>query len=287
MSKTRKVVQFDAAQHVGQIELVPLVKMAISGRVQRKLRPPRVAELIADMDLDKIGTPVLNLREGLYYIIDGQHRIEAVKGWLGKGWDTQKLECKVYRGLTEQQEADMFDKLNNVLPVSAFDKFKTRVTAGRESEVAVDRIVRAESLCISREKIPGSITCVSALTKVYERAGEETLRKTLSIIRESFGDPGFQSVVIDGLAHLCQRYGEQVQFDRAVQVLSEMHGGVNGLLGKAAVLQKQTGSPKAHCVAAAVVEAINSRMPRAKNKMATWWKFGEGDGGQQQALSAH
>lgn len=280
----RKVVQFDAAQHVGKIEKVPLAKMAISGRVQRKLNKARVDELVGDMDLDKIGTPVLNLRENYYFIIDGQHRIEAVKAWLGKGWETQVLECKVYTGLSEAQEADMFDKLNNVLTVSAFDKFKTRVTAGREVESAVDRIVRAESLCISRESVPGAISCVGTLTKVYSRAGEETLRKTLGIIRDSFGDAGFGSMVIDGLAHLCQRYGDQLEYDRAVQTLSEMHGGVNGLLGKAVVLQKQTGSPKAHCVAAAVVEAINSRRS-GKRRMPTWWKLGEEEDGARTSVA--
>src|SRR5262249_61491582 len=53
-------------------------------------------------------------------------------------------------GLTEAQEAEVFLKLNDTLPVRAFAKFKVSVQAGRDAEADVDRIVRALGLRIAR-----------------------------------------------------------------------------------------------------------------------------------------
>ena len=56
----------------------------------------------------------------------------------------------------------------------------------------------------------------------------------------------------------------------AVTKLSGAHGGPTGLLGKAEVMRRQTGQPKAHCVAAAAVEFINSG--KGGKKLPSWWK---------------
>ncbi len=107
-----------------RVQEVPLGKMTTSRRVQRELKLHRVNELIANFDLDVFGHPAVSWRDGVYYIIDGQHRIAALKEWLGKGWEIQKIECRVYQGMSEAEEADMFDRLNDTLIVSSFDKFK-------------------------------------------------------------------------------------------------------------------------------------------------------------------
>jgi hypothetical protein len=153
-----------------RIQEVPIGKMTTSRRVQRDLKQHRVDYLLANFDLDDFGQPVVSWRDGHYYIIDGQHRVEALKQWLGKGWDIQKIECRVYQGLTEAEEADMFDRLNDVLIVSSYDKFKIRVTAGREAESYIDKIVREEKLVISRDKLPGAVRAVGTLVRVLRRS---------------------------------------------------------------------------------------------------------------------
>jgi hypothetical protein len=251
---------------------VPVGKMITSRRVQRDLKLHRVDYLVANFDLDDFGQPVVSWRDGHYYIIDGQHRIEALKLWLGKGWEIQKIECRVYQGLTEAEEADMFDRLNDVLIVSSFDKFKVRVTAGREAESIIDKVVRSENLVISRDEIPGGVSCVGTLVRVFTRSDSNVLARSLRIIRDAFGDPGFKSQVIDGIGHLCQRYNGALDEKVAIEKLAETRGGVNGLLGKATVLHKQTGNSRAQCVAAAAVEIINAHRVTGTKRLPSWWK---------------
>lgn len=253
-----------------RLRWVKLGKMRVSPVAQRQMNQARVDHLIAQFDLEQFGNPTVSERDGWFYIIDGQHRIEALKGWLGDDCDNQEIQCWAYAGLTEQEEADKFDRLNDVLSVHAFDKFRVRVAAEREVETDIDRVVRAQGLVVSRDSLPGAISAVGTLRRVYTRSDAPTLGRTLRIIRDSYGDPGLEAPVIDGIGLLCQRYNGELPEQTAIDKLSRAHGGVNGLLGKAEVIRQQTGNYKSHCVAAAAVQIINSG--KGGKKLPGWFK---------------
>lgn len=250
-----------------RLRWVPIAKMKTSPVAQRQLNPARVDHLAANFDLEQLGTPTLSEREGSFHIIDGQHRIEALRQI---GWGDQQIQCWVYSGLDERQEADKFDRLNDVLAVHAFDKFRVRVTANREVESDIDRIVRANGLIVSRDNLPGAISAVGTLRRVYVRSDGKTLGRALRIIRDSFGDPGLEAPVIDGIGLLCQRYNGDLSDDDAIKKLSAANGGVNNLLGRAEKIRRETGEYKSHAVAAAAVELINAG--KGGKKLPSWWK---------------
>lgn len=254
-----------------RLRWVPIPDMRISPMAQRELNQARVDRIASTFDLEQIGTPTVNERDGLFYVIDGQHRIEALKEI---GWGDQQLQCWAYVGLTEQEEAEKFLKLNDTLTVDAFSKFKIGVQAGRPLECDIDRIVRLQGLTISRAKSAGAIHAVGTLRRIYVRSDPATLRRTLAIIRDAFGDSGFEALVLDGIGLLCQRYNAELNDEAIVTRLSSAHGGVKGLLGMAEGLHKSTGSPKAHCVAASAVTVYNRG--RGK-KLPSWWRE-DGDG---------
>lgn len=250
-----------------RLRWVPIAKMKVNPLAQRELNPARVNALAADFDPEEIGAPTVNLRDGNYYIVDGQHRIEAMKQI---GWGDQQVQCWTYEGLTEAEEAEKFLKINNYLTVDALPKFRTSVMAGREVESDIDRVVRAQGLCVSRDKTPGAIGAVGTLRRIYMRSGPKTLARSLAIIRDAYGDAGLEAAVIDGISLVCQRYNGSLNDEKAVESLSKMHGGVGGLVNRAETLRRQTGNQKAHCVAAATVEAINRG--RGGAKIPDWWK---------------
>lgn len=258
---TLKRVQREAV-----LEWVPIPLMRVSALAQRDLNQARVNRIAAEFDLEQLGTPTVNQRDGHWYVIDGWHRINVL---ILIGYGDQQVQCWAYRGLTEAEEAEKFLKLNDILTVSAFAKFKVAVEAGRQEECEISRIVRSASLRISHDKRDGSISAVTALRRVYRR-DPGSLGRALCIIRDAYGDPGLEANVVDGIGLLCHRYNGKLSDERAVSALSNAHGGVNGLLGKAEFLRKQTGNPKAHCVAAAAVELINSA--RGGKKLPSWWK---------------
>jgi hypothetical protein len=251
------------------IKDVPLAKVTVSDMNQRQRNDARVDHLLNDFDIDQIGYPVLNERGGLYYIIDGQHRLEALKRWLGPGWETQKVACAVYPGLTEAEEAEMFLRHNDVLQVRAFDKFKVAVSAGRADESAIKKTVEKQGLHISHTRSAGGISAVGVLRNIYARSDAHVLGQALRIIRDAYGDAGFEASVIDGMGHLCKRYAGVLDEQSAKERLSTARGGVKGLLNRAAEIRLRTGNVRGQCVAAAAVD-INSG--RGGTKLPSWWR---------------
>lgn len=253
-------------QRDARLQWVPISKMRVSPVAQREINPGRVAKLAANFDLEQMGNPTVNERDGWFWIIDGQHRIEALKEIEFGAYDVQ---CWTYVGLTEEEEAEKFLKLNDTLAVDVFYKFRAGVHAGRETECEINRVVLANGCVVSRDEIPGAIRAVGTLRRVHDRAGSVVLGTVLRVAHGAYGDSGLGASVIDGIGHLCSRYNGTLDEQTAVERLSKVAGGVNGLLGRAEDLRRRTGNTKGHCVAAAAVEIIN----RGKGKkLPNWWK---------------
>lgn len=250
---------------------VPLLKLRVNPLAQRELNRARVDKLVSEMELEQLGTPTANHRAEWYYIIDGQHRVEALKKWFGDGqWEDQTIQCWTYEGdnaLSEEEEAEVFLKLNDTLTVATFEKFRIAIKSGRQDETDIDRIVRAQGLRISRERGNGAIGAVGTLRKVY-RLGPGVLARSLGIIRDAYGDAGLEAGVIEGLGLLCSRYNGELDTVAAVERLSKAHAGVNGLTNGAEGLRSKTGWPRAHCVAAAAVDIYNRG--RGVKKLQPW-----------------
>jgi hypothetical protein len=254
-------------QRTAHLQWVPIALMRVSPLAQREKNQARVDKIAANFDPEQIGAPTVSQRGSSFYIIDGQHRIEAMKAI---GWEDQKIQCWVYTGLDDEAEAEMFLQLNDTLTVDAYSKFRVGVHAGRAEECDIDRIVRAAGLVVSRDGIPGAIGAVGTLRRVYGRSGAQVLGRTLRIIRDAYGDEGFDAAVVDGIGHLCARYNGELEDAVAVAKLSRAHGGVHGLLNKAEVLRRATGAFKGHCVAAAAVEIVNAG--RGGKKLPSWFR---------------
>jgi hypothetical protein len=241
--------------------------MRVSPLAQRDLNQARVDYLVANFDLDQIGILTVSSRGGVFWIIDGQHRKGALEAM---GWGDQQVQCDVYEGLTEADEAEMFLRRNDVLGVTAYSKFVIGVQAGREEEVAISGIVRAAGLKVSNSRALGSVGAVGALRTIYRRDGAEVLARTLRLARDAYGPPGFAAPVLEGLGMLIHRYDRDFRDEYAAEMLRTATGGITALTGQAEVLRRTTDRPRPQCIAAAAVELINRG--RGGKKLTPWFK---------------
>ena len=234
-------------------------------RAQREYRPHRAEQLASVFQLEGMGFIVVSQHGDLYYIIDGQHRVQALL-LIGFSED-DVLQCEVYEGLTDEQDAELFLERNDYLNVAALDKFKTAVLAGREDEVAVDACVRAQGLSVGYSE--NSIRAVSALMEAYRRTDTVGLAKTLRIIRDAYGSRGFEGAVIQGTALCIQRYNGKLDEETMIRALSSAHGGLNGLLTQAAKTRESLGQSRVQCIAATEIGFYNRA---TKSRVPGWWK---------------
>src|SRR5262245_21165793 len=244
--------------------------MHFSSMAQREVKQSWVDALAADFDLDQLGYPFVNRRsDNSLYVVDGQHRVAALRQ-LNLG--DQSIQCFTWYGLSEEEEAKRFLKLNNRLIVGAFPKFMIGVTAGEDEPVQIKYIVERVGLKISLDRQPGSIHAVSALRRAY-RFSPEVLYRTLQLTKIAYGDSGHGAPVINGFALLIDRFADMLDDEAVAERLGSARGSVGGLLGRANALRLTTGAPLSSCVAAAAQELWNSR-PKSfgGRNLPNWWK---------------
>jgi hypothetical protein len=261
-------------QRAASHEWIYLSEMGVTPAAQRKYQKAHAARIAAEFDLEALGSPVVNRRDDAWWIVDGQHRVGALKilGWheatpsAPKG---QQVLCEVYYGLTEAQEADLFLRRDARKSVPPIDRYKIAVTAGWADETAVNKLVESLGLHVGI----GSqyIQASSTLLKVYRAGGETALGRTLIIINEAYGETGFKAPIIEGIGLVITRYGNLATTERITEALQKAAGGWSGLDQKANQLKRSTGNSKGGCVAASVVEYIN-RVPKRGKKLPDWFK---------------
>lgn len=257
------------AERTGHIGWVPIGKMkAVLGFQEVRYKQAWVDALAADFDLDQLGVPVVSRRDGHYQIIDGQHRIAALRA-IGFGPE-QQIECWVYTDLDEAEEAYRFIKANDKLGMKAYPLFVAALTAGLPEETDVARIVSGCHLSVANNKTATTVSCVGTLMRVYRRNGPDVLGRTLRIILAAYGPDALEAPIVDGIARLCDRYNGALEDQVASVKLSKVGGGMVGLLQHAERVRQQTGCPKTVAVAAAAVEIINKGA--GGKKLSGWWK---------------
>lgn len=248
---------------------VPIAETRVSPRAQREFSKPHAEEYAADFDLEGLGYPVVSLRGDYYWIVDGQHRIAALKMI---GWGDQSIECECYEGLTEADEAELYLRRNRRRGTRKFDEFQIATVAGRQVQCHIEKLVANEGMKISRGKDDGSVSAVKALESVYATGGSTVLSRTLRLLRDSYsGDPvGLSEQLIKGMGLVCQRYDGELEDETVAHRLGGLVGGPMALIRKANALKLKTGHNKPDCVAAAIVDTLNAG--RGRKKLESWWR---------------
>lgn len=263
--------QPSSTRRASKVHQVPINKMRIPPALvtQRPFRKAHGDDLAANLDLNKLGFPIVNHRDGIFWVLDGQHRVYALKE---NGFVNDMLDCEVYENLTDAEMADIFLGRDDRKAVDPFAKFHIACTAGRKRECDIRRTVETQGLKVSHQRGESCIGAVSALGRVYDRDGAVVLGQALRTIKNAYGgDPdAFESHVIDGVALIFNRYNGQTNEKELAARLGDSPHGVRGLLRRAEAVKARTGNQKAQCVAAVAVEIYNKG--KGGTKLPSWWK---------------
>jgi hypothetical protein len=270
-----------ATRKPSKVRPVPISQMRVPPALitQREFRKAHGDRIAADLDLNKLGFPIVNHREGIYWLLDGQHRIYALKQ---HGFDNDVLDCEVYEDLSDAEMADIFLGRDSRRAISPFDKFHVACTAGYHRETSIRRAVETQGLRIGRAKEDNTISAIVALGKVFDRAGgnsigEVVVGQVVRTLKNAFeGDStAFDAHVIEGLGLVFNRYNGKTNEKELTARLASQKG-VRGLLRRAETQRLRTGNLKGQCVAAAVVDIYNKGMgPRAGERLPDGWKESE------------
>lgn len=248
---------------------IDTLRRSPAGLTQRRFDKAQAERYAAALDLDALGRPVINIRDGIPWIVDGQHRIEALK-IVGFGED--KIECEIFEDLTDREQAALFLHIDQRRAINQFEKFLVACTAEYPAELGIRRAVESQGLKVSRERATGCVAAVTALRRVYEKGDETVLGRVLRTIRDGYaGDPtAFDGQVIEGIGLIFSRYNGQVSEREMAAALGGAQYGARGLIRRAEATRDRTGNPKVQCIAAAAVDLYNKG--RHTKRLPPWWK---------------
>ena len=210
------------AEMVHEIMNINSRELIIPTAYQRRLRPERVARIVAKFDEHIANEPKVSFRDGRYYVFDGQHTIAARKK-LNKGRDLP-IRCKVYRGLTESDEALLFaQQTGESAKLTASAQLRAMVYGGDQEATAFLHATEAVGLHLGFDQSRGSkrIVCISTAFSEFKRIGAEMYKEALGIILEAWnGDTNsLRAETIQGVISFVELYRGEYDRNRLVNRL--------------------------------------------------------------------
>lgn len=225
---------------------------------QRKLEEPKVRRMVREWNVSPtiIGHIILSLRaNGMLFVVDGQHRVEAVKRMQGRV--NPYLDAIVWEGLSVGDEAEMFWKTQSPKmrkALSPEDIHNAAVYAGDDQAIEIAKIVDASGFRLGQSDFDdthrGRIHAIKVLADVYELYGPFVLAETLAFIGDAWGTAHSpERILISGVSlflsmypgadkrSLTRRLSKELQGDWMMRSKSRASGfGFNSTESIAAVL---------------------------------------------------
>ncbi len=155
---------------------------------QRNLSITRAKRIADNFDERIANKPKVSYRDGNYYVFDGQHTIAARK-LLNKGEDLP-VTCKVYYGLTEQEEALLFAQQFGIADVlTAGTKMRAMIFGKDPEALAFLNATESVGLHLDYAQKIGEnrIGCISTAFRAFLRVGPDIYTEALRILIEAWG----------------------------------------------------------------------------------------------------
>jgi hypothetical protein len=227
-----------------ELQWLPVKQLSVVWKNAQRPLDERFAKTIADnFDPDMFGTIAVTLPngEGIFHIIDGNHRRAAVLSMWG---ENERVPCQVFNAKDPARAAQIFDRINNQRKsITTLQSFIVRVTAGEVDEVAVNKILLANGLH------PGSnpssngkaVAAVGALLQVYRDHDSQTLDVTLKVLMNTWRDnTALTAPLLRGYAAVLSEFRDRIDIARLQQVVSKQYSPLR-LLGAAKTAREMNG----------------------------------------------
>lgn len=178
-------------------EIVPITNLIVD-RVYQRRKTGLIAEIAADFRPFLVGTLAVSARkeagrgdtrrvtEGA--VFDGQQRLEGSK--LSKNPRAKALPCIVYSGLSQQQEAELFELMQlKRRNMTSYDRFRASLVAKREESLTINAILESVGYeAGDKGASPDAISAIRALESIFrnKKQGIRMLERVLVIFKDAW-----------------------------------------------------------------------------------------------------
>ena len=207
-----------------EIRQLPVGSLSIDYSYQRELHEYEIKPFIDDFNPDRVNTLLVSSRDGKYYVIDGQHRMLAIKRLFKN--DSYPISCKILYGLTREGEAWLFaHQDDNVRIVPAAYKMRARALAGDKDVDNFLAVTREHGFVIEPGKRVNKTCGIDAVQKAYhcyEALGDKAYGRMLDLLKGAWHGErwSLSQNMLGGLSLFLRTYGDSVNDQRFIEKLS-------------------------------------------------------------------
>ncbi len=249
----------DQADH--PVKWIPVSDLSVIWILAQRDFNQKVADKIAaEFDPDYFGTITVTLPNGhgIYHVVDGQHRVAAIRGMWG---ETEQVPCVVVNAEDPKRAAQIFSRINaGRKKPTAVELFKVAVTAGGPAEVAINRMLTDMGYVVQSKSADGTVGAVGACLFIYNRCGIQILRKTFLIIQGVWGKEAdsTDASFIRGIGAMLSEY-RHIDEQRLVDVMTKKFTPYK-LIGAARTFKEMMGGGVAENVTRVLIQSYNEKL---------------------------
>lgn len=153
---------------------------------QRPVRKADVQKIVDNYDPVLMDDIIVSFRDGSYYVIDGQHRLSALRT-IYKGECT--VFCKVFTGLSYTEEAELYNRFNSAKKqLTLSDKMRAHVEAKDDPEINdIKHLIECAGFKLNTAHVGGKtdqVSCLRASVYAYKLLGRSGFEWMLRLINQ-------------------------------------------------------------------------------------------------------
>lgn len=219
-------MSIDFSKYVPDVvfEKIPIKNLVSCQDYQRSLSESQILKIVNDFDLFQINLVKVSRRDGINYVFDGQHTIEAIA--LKSGSRETPVWCMIYDGLKYQHEAHIFaEQQKHHRTVAPYDTFVAHLESGSEKHMLIRDLIYSYNLEISStQKRNGTICAVATVEKIFDKYGYHMLDKVLQLCIGTWEGEAYSLTgnMLSAIARLFAAYGDKLDEDNFKDRLSQV-----------------------------------------------------------------
>lgn len=195
---------------------------------QRPVKMAHVNKLIKQWNWLYFTPIIVSLRNDIYYVIDGQNRISALRK-MNNGQNI-KVPCFIYTGLTYEQEAEMYymlDKTTGHLKLA--NSIRALLESGINPQVTdINQRIERAGFTWALDKPQGiayEIKSTRSVLNAYNLLGGKTFSRMLGLLAGAWHgvQPSLGSSMIAGMALLLKNYEQELDDQTFILRLSAVN----------------------------------------------------------------
>ena len=223
---------------------------------QRRMNAAQVDRIVAEFNPLLVNAVKVSHRDGRFFVFDGAHTLAALRRiHEGKPF---MVECKVFSGMTYQEEAELFALQTGTSRTVSFDyKLRAKLVAEIPKEKAFLEATEAAGLHLSdvqRSSMRYVIAAKATAQRIFDNYGADLYTDMLRLIVETWDavEWSLSKPVLNGCAVFLNVYGDEYKRDRFIRKLAYTNADE-----LAAIARRQNVKDQPRQYAMAILELYN------------------------------